>query len=61
MFLNGRFRRTTIYNRDLLKPGAVMEGPAIIEQKDSTTLLLPGNVGRVDGCGNILIDVKGGK
>lgn len=61
VFLRGRFRNTTIYDRELLGPGAVIAGPAIVEQKDSTTLLLPGNVGRVDGYRNIMIDVKGVK
>ena len=57
VFIGGQFRETAIYARGLLEPGMEMRGPAIIEQKDSTTLLLPGNVGRIDGYRNILIDL----
>ena len=59
VFLRGRFRMTAVYDRDRLRPGHVVGGPAIVQQKDSTTLLFPGNVGRVDGYGNIIIDIKG--
>ncbi len=58
VFIGGQFRETTIYDRGLLEPGMEIHGPAVIEQKDSTTLLLPGNVGRIDGYKNILIGVK---
>ena len=57
VFLKGRYRETAIYDRDRLVPGAVIRGPAIVEQKDSTTLLFRGNVGRVDAYRNIIIDV----
>ena len=58
VFIKGRFRKTPCYERDQLNPGAVVKGPAIIEQKDSTTLLFPGNVGRVDAYRNIVISTK---
>ena len=59
VYLGGRFRRTAVYDRASLRPGAAFRGPAIVEQKDSTTLLFPGDAGRIDGHGNILIDVGG--
>jgi N-methylhydantoinase A len=40
-----------IYERSRLAPGAVIEGPAIIEERDSTTLLHPGWVCRVERYG----------
>jgi N-methylhydantoinase A len=48
---------TPVYERDLLSPGNVLEGPAIIEQMDSTTVIHPGQVGRVDDYGNIIIEI----
>lgn len=54
----GGFMTTKIYDRLLLKPGNRLTGPAIVEQMDSTTLLLPGQVGRVDEYLNLIIEVK---
>lgn len=55
VYFRGRFLSTTVYDRELLEPGAQIEGPAVIEQKDSTTLLPPESLGRVDGYRNIII------
>jgi N-methylhydantoinase A len=46
---------TFIYARDLLVDGAVLKGPAIIEEQTSTTLLPPGFAGTVDPYGNIIL------
>lgn len=54
-YFNGEFVRTPLYDRQLLKPNNVVCGPAIITQKDSTTLVLPGFVANVDVYMNILI------
>lgn len=54
-YFNGEFVRTPLYDRQLLKPNNVVYGPAIITQKDSTTLVLPGFVANVDVYMNILI------
>ena len=45
-----------LYERDLLKPGMVLRGKAIVTQFDATTLILPGHVARVDGHLNLLIE-----
>jgi N-methylhydantoinase A len=45
-----------VYERDDLGDGAKLSGPAIIGQLDSTTVVLPGQVVRVDSFGNLLID-----
>jgi len=58
VFMKGRLRNTSIYDREMLNSGNVVSGPAIIEQKDSTTILFPGNIGRVDVYGNIIIKIK---
>jgi N-methylhydantoinase A len=55
VFLNGRFLKTAIYDRNRLAPGMRISGPAIIEQKDSTTVMFPGNKARIDEHRNIVI------
>jgi N-methylhydantoinase A len=38
-----------------LPAGHELEGPAIVEEPDSTTLVLPGQVARVDASGSIVL------
>ncbi len=57
VYLKGGLRRTPVYDRSRLKPGISLSGPAIIEQKDSTTLLLPGDQARIDGYRNVVVTV----
>lgn len=49
-----------VYWRDHLPLTASIEGPAIVEQMDTTILLEPGDTARGDGSGNILIEVGHG-
>jgi len=44
-----------IYDRYALGPGAVIEGPSIVEEFDTTTVLHPGYQGTVDQFGNLLL------
>ncbi|MEM9049095.1 MAG: hydantoinase/oxoprolinase family protein [Pseudomonadota bacterium] len=44
-----------LYDRSALGPGHRLKGPAIVEQMDSTTLILPGQSAQVDAFLNILI------
>jgi|DewCreStandDraft_5_1066085.scaffolds.fasta_scaffold00734_35 N-methylhydantoinase A len=44
----GDFRPTPVYDRYALSPGAVIEGPAVIEERESTVVLGPRAVARVD-------------
>jgi len=48
---------TAVYDRGTLPAGTLIEGPAIIEQLDATTLVHPGDTARVDAALNILITV----
>jgi len=48
---------TPFYDRALLLAGNVIEGPAVIEQLDSTTVLPPGATATVRGDGTIVIEV----
>ncbi len=48
---------TPIFDRASLRSGHRIEGPAIIEQLDATTVVAPGDTARVDDALNILIEV----
>jgi len=47
---------TRYYDRGALKAGNRLEGPAIVNQYDSTTVIPPGLAGRVDRFGGIVIE-----
>ncbi len=46
---------TQVYDRDSMPPGATIEGPAVIEEKTSTTIIPPAWRARVDDYGNLLL------
>ncbi|MBE0529486.1 MAG: hydantoinase/oxoprolinase family protein [Rhodospirillales bacterium] len=48
---------TPVFSRDALQPGDAITGPAIIDQMDSTTVIFPDDVARIDAYGNILVTV----
>jgi N-methylhydantoinase A/oxoprolinase/acetone carboxylase beta subunit len=48
---------TRYYERTALRAGNQLQGPAIVNQYDSTTVVPPGMAARVDKFGNIVIDV----
>jgi N-methylhydantoinase A len=50
------WHETAIYDRLKLPVGSEITGPAILEQPDTTVLIEPGLVGRVDAFGNTLIE-----
>ncbi|MGE6370822.1 hydantoinase/oxoprolinase family protein [Planococcus kocurii] len=54
-YFDNAFQKTLIYDRHFLLPNNRITGPAIVTQKDSTTLILPGNVAVVDENLNLLI------
>ena len=55
VWMEGSFRDTPVYRRNSLPP--TLEGPAIIEQLDCTTVLEPGNKLTIDKLGNLLISL----
>ena len=59
MFFDGRFTDADFYDRDRLRPGNRVMGPAVIVQQDSTTVIHPAHVGEVDPCLNVLIRPSG--
>jgi N-methylhydantoinase A len=56
VWFDGAWREATIWDRLALPVGATVEGPAILEQPDATTVLDPGLGARVDGFGNLLVE-----
>ena len=55
----GGFVASKIYDRELLQAGNRIAGPAVIVQKDSTTVIHPEHIGEVDAHLNILILPQG--
>ncbi|MBZ9677933.1 hydantoinase/oxoprolinase family protein [Mesorhizobium sp. ES1-1] len=53
----GQWHDTPVYIRERLPLDAVIEGPAVLEQMDATTVLEPGDCARSDADGNIIIDI----
>lgn len=54
-FFEGDWHPTGIFERARLEPGQRLDGPAIVEQQDTTTVIEPGYAGAIDGYGNIII------
>ena len=48
--------QTPIYDRARLRPGNIVQGPAIVEQMDATTLVLPGMTARVEPYLNLILE-----
>ena len=55
IYVEGRFTDAEVYRRSGLGWGSVVTGPAIVEQLDSTTLILPGQRAETDEFGNLMI------
>jgi N-methylhydantoinase A len=56
VWLEGAWRATPMYARDDLGAGDTFEGPAIVTQVDTTTLVAPGWRALVDRWGNLLLE-----
>jgi len=54
----GGYVQTPVYDRYRLSPGVALHGPAIIEERESTTVLPPGSGGRMDEYGSLLVKVQ---
>ena len=53
---SGGFVTCPLYDRDRLRPGNRLAGPAVIEQMDTTTVVLPRMTALVDAYLNILLE-----
>lgn len=56
--VGGAWHDTPTYTRLTLPVGAVIEGPAILEQPDTTILIEPDLKGTVDSYGNVILERK---
>jgi N-methylhydantoinase A len=52
---DGEIRTAPIYDRGRLGAGAILKGPAILRQLDSTTLLFPGQTADVHEFGSLIV------
>ena len=55
IFVDGAWTTASVYDRQKLKAGNVIAGPAIIAEMDSTTLVLPAHAATVHNSGSLLI------
>jgi N-methylhydantoinase A len=51
-----RWHDTVIYDRLSVPEGALINGPAILEQPDATTVIDPGLTARTDAFGNLIVE-----
>jgi N-methylhydantoinase A len=56
VYVNGAWQEATVYARRELPVGAIVRGPVILEQQDTTILVEPGLQARVDKLGNIVLE-----
>jgi N-methylhydantoinase A len=59
VWFDGRWLQTTVYQREHLSTGQRLDGPAIIEQLDATTVIEPPDRARIDSCGNVIVEIGG--
>ena len=55
VWFDGGWRDTVIWSRLDLPAGALVEGPAILEQPDATTVIEAGLAGRIDPLGYLIV------
>ncbi len=58
VYMAGQYHNAQIYDRPRLRPGDTINGPAVIEQLDSTTVVWPGQSARVDAYRNLIVRVN---
>jgi N-methylhydantoinase A len=56
VWFDGGWRDTPVWSRLELPAGATIDGPAILEQPDATTVIEPGLTGRIDALGNLILE-----
>ena len=56
VWFDGAWHDATIWDRLGLPVGALVAGPAVLEQSDSTTVIDPGLTARVDRFGNLIVE-----
>jgi N-methylhydantoinase A len=57
VYFDGAYRETPIYDRYRMIVGAQIEGPAIVEERESTTVVGADATARVAEDGSLIIEV----
>jgi N-methylhydantoinase A len=52
------FADTPVYDRYEIAEGATFDGPAIIEERESTVVVGPGGRCRMDKHGNLIVELR---
>ncbi len=55
----GRFCEADVFDRYRLRPGEVVAGPAVVEERESTAVIGPGGRARLDAQGNLVVECDG--
>jgi len=55
--VSGDWHKAPIYDREALRAGNQIQGPAVIEEVSSTTVVRAGDSARVDDIGNLIITI----
>ena len=58
VYFDGAFMNTNVYERSKIPRGETIHGPAIIEQRDSVTIVEPGSKIWVDPYYNLILEVQ---
>jgi N-methylhydantoinase A len=58
VYFADRWMPTRVVSRSILRYGDHVDGPAIVEQQDTTIVVEPGDRATVDGMGNLVISVR---
>jgi N-methylhydantoinase A len=54
----GGYTECAIHDRYALKVNEAVEGPAIVEERESTIVLLPGDVARTSAAGHLIVSIR---
>jgi N-methylhydantoinase A len=57
----GGMTTSEVINRYRMKPGDAFEGPCLVEERESTTVVLPGDAVSVNRLGHLVIEIERGK
>ena len=60
VYFDGALRDTPVYDRALLPPGFRLDGPAVVEEFGSTTVVFPGQQLEVDPHGILIVRPRAG-
>ena len=56
LFYNGEKHQASVFDRDRLCPGNIIEGPGLVVEHESTTFLPPGSMCKVDAFTNLILE-----